>query len=226
MNMLKVTRIFDCLPAFCSNYACCRSCCPVCSNPRPASSEKLEAGLDTLYSGVLRATLNLTNGFDYKEVHPNFKGLSPEGEVSVVPLHNHLVELDFCVRNCRSNIRSKELVGMAPHSPRRVKMQTASMEYLSRSRRSKQEAILRNQDIHHRNENYTGITDLRLLFAHRLNGFYLNPGGSTLPSGSSLPTGKTEENPLTAAAEGVSICTSSLARNIRTRCWNCIILPA
>ena len=203
MNMLKVTRIFltACLPFAAATHVAGQAC-PACSNPALQSSEKLEAGLDTLYSGVLRTTLNLTNGFDYKGGHPNFKGLSPEGEVSVVPLHNHLVELDFLRTELSLEYTFKKNWSAWLRIPLDVKMQTASMEYPEPVTPLEQEAILRNRDIHHRNENYTGITDLRLLFAHRLNGFLFKSGRLDFALGSSLPTGKTEENPLTAAAEG------------------------
>lgn len=69
--------------------------CPACSNPALQSSEKLEAGMDTLYQGAFRATLNITNGFDYQGGHFSDHGLSPEGKVIEVPLHEHIVELDF-----------------------------------------------------------------------------------------------------------------------------------
>ncbi len=176
--------------------------CPACSNPALQSSEKLEAGLDTLYSGALRATLNLTNGFDYQGGHPNFKGLSPEGEVIAVPLHNHLVELDFLRTELSLEYTFKRNWSAWLRIPLDVKMQTASVEFPEPVTPLEQEAILRNRDIHHRNENYSGISDLRLLFAHRLNGFLFKTGRLDFALGSSLPTGKTEENPLTAAAEG------------------------
>jgi hypothetical protein len=69
--------------------------CPACSNPALQSSEKLEAGLDTLKKGNFRATLNVTNGFDYQGGHPHDKGLAQNGQVIIVPLHEHIVELDF-----------------------------------------------------------------------------------------------------------------------------------
>ena len=69
--------------------------CPACSNPALQSSEKLEAGLDTLQKGFLRFTLNVTNGFDYQGGHPNYRGLTSDGQVITVPMHEHIVSLDF-----------------------------------------------------------------------------------------------------------------------------------
>lgn len=177
--------------------------CPACSNPALQSSEKLEAGLDTLRNGSFRTTLNLTNGFDYQGGHPNYKGLSPEGEVFAVPLHNHVVKLDFVRTELALEYTFGENWSAWLRIPYDVKMQTASVLYPEPVTPLEQEAILRNRDIHHRNENYTGISDLRLLFAHRLNGFLFKNGRLDLAAGASLPTGRTEENPLTAAAEGI-----------------------
>ncbi len=176
--------------------------CPACSNPALQSSEKLEAGLDTLHKGQFRTTLNLTNGFDYQGGHPNFKGLSPEGDVIEVPLHNHVVELDFVRTESSLEYTFAENWSAWLRIPYDVKIQNASIEYPLPVTTTEKEAILRNRDIHHRSKTYTGISDLRLLIAHRRNGFLFENGRLDFALGTSLPTGRTEENPLTAGEQG------------------------
>ena len=69
--------------------------CPACSNPALQSSEKLEAGADTLYKGTLRITFNATNGFNYQGGHPEHTQLTPDGQLIEGDQHEHVVDLDF-----------------------------------------------------------------------------------------------------------------------------------
>lgn len=176
--------------------------CPACSNPALQSSEKLEAGLDTLYKEAFRVTLNLTNGFNYQGGHPNRQGLSPDGQVIDVPLHYHKVNLDFIRTELALEYTVATNWTVWLRIPYDVKMQTASVAFVDPVTEYEKEAILRNRDIHHRTENYTGFSDLRLLAARRFIGFLSPKGRLDLALGSSLPVGKTEENPLVLGREG------------------------
>ncbi|MBL4736361.1 MAG: hypothetical protein JKY18_13690 [Flavobacteriales bacterium] len=49
--------------------------CPACSNPALQSSEKLEAGTDTLHKGTFRITLNVTMGIIIREVIRSIRNL-------------------------------------------------------------------------------------------------------------------------------------------------------
>ena len=176
--------------------------CPACSNPALQSSEKLEAGLDTLLSRTFRTTLNLTNGFNFQGGHPNYKGLSPEGELLDVPLHQHTVALDFLRTELSLEYTFARNWSVWLRLPFDLKMQTARVDFPLPVSDVEREAILRNRDIHHRNENYSGISDLRLLLAHRINGFLFKNGRLDFALGTSLPSGKTEQNPLAAGEQG------------------------
>lgn len=176
--------------------------CPACSNPALQSSEKLEAGLDTLNKGTFRTTLNVTNGFDYQGGHPHNEGLSPNGQEIIVPLHEHIVELDFVRTGLSLEYTFKTNWTVWLRVPFDIKMQTASINYLEPVTQYQQEAILRKRDIHHRTETYTGISDFRLLVAHRINGFLSKKGRLDLAFGTSLPIGKTEKDPLAAGETG------------------------
>ncbi|MBI1342442.1 MAG: hypothetical protein GC171_05865 [Terrimonas sp.] len=176
--------------------------CPACSNPALQSSEKLEAGLDTLHKGAFRITLNATNGFNYRGGHPNQRGLSPDGRVIEVPLHDHQVNLDFLRTELALEYTFASNWAVWLRLPYDIKMQTASVAFVNPVTEYEKEAILRNRDIHHRTENYTGISDLRLLAARRFIGFLSPKGRLDLAFGTSLPIGKTEQNPLLLGREG------------------------
>lgn len=176
--------------------------CPACSNPALQSSEKLEAGLDTLQAGAFRFTLNLTSGFNYQGGHPNWKGLTSSGEVIEVPLHDHVVSLDFLRTEFSFEYTFKENWSAWLRVPYDLKHQEASIEYVEPVNEAEQLAILRNRDIHHRNETYTGLSDFRFLVAHRINGVLGKNGRLDVALGSSLPIGRTEGDPLAAGKRG------------------------
>ncbi|MGK7392868.1 MAG: hypothetical protein ACNS60_21110 [Candidatus Cyclobacteriaceae bacterium M2_1C_046] len=176
--------------------------CPACSNPALQSSEKLEAGLDTLKPGNLRFTLNITNGMNYQGGHPNYKGLSENGEIVSVPLHNHNVNLDFLRTELTFEYTFSTNLSLWIRVPYDIKMQDATVEYPLAVTESEKESIFRNRDIHHRNENYYGISDLKLLTAFRKNGFISPNGRLDIAAGISLPTGQIEQNPLKAGQNG------------------------
>ncbi|HRJ30995.1 MAG TPA: hypothetical protein PLV21_03475 [Cyclobacteriaceae bacterium] len=177
--------------------------CPACSNPALQSSEKLEAGADTLRKGAFRTTLNFINGHDYQGGHPNWKGLSPEGSAIEVPLHNHIVSLDFYRFETSLEYTFATNWTIWARIPYDIKAQTATVDFVEPVSDYERESVIRNRDIHHRNETYTGLSDLRFLIAHRFNGFLGASGRLDVAVGSSLPIGKTEDDPLAAKAEGV-----------------------
>jgi len=176
--------------------------CPACSNPALQSSEKLEAGADTLHKGTFRATFNGTGGLNYQGGHKNYSGLTKEGALMEVPEHEHLVNLNFL----RSEF-ALEYTFMTNWSswlriPYDVKIQTATVEFTEVSTPIEQEAIIRNRDNHHRDESYVGLSDLRLFIARRFNGLLGKHGRLDLALGSSLPTGSIEDDPIQAGNNG------------------------
>lgn len=176
--------------------------CPACSNPALQSSEKIEAGLDTLQKGSIRLTFNLTNGFNYQGGHPSWKGLTPDRQVVYAPLHDHIVSLDFLRSEVSLEYVFKTNWSIWMRIPYDMKMQEATIEYIDPVTEEERENIIRNRDIHHRNSTYSGFSDLRLLASHRINGFLSKNGRLDVALGSSLPVGRTEGNPLTAGKNG------------------------
>jgi hypothetical protein len=172
--------------------------CPACSNPALQSSEKLEAGLDSLKKGSLRLTLNATNGFNFRGGHFNSLGLSPEGTILDVPQHEHIVDLNFMRTELAIEYTIATNLTLWLRIPFDFKAQTASVLFTDPATPSEQQAILANRDNHHRTESYTGLSDFRFLLARRLNNFLGGKGRLDFAIGSTIPLGATEENPLLA----------------------------
>lgn len=176
--------------------------CPACSNPAMQSSERNEAGFNNLEKGKLRLTVNITNGLNYQGGHPNKKGLTPEGETIQVPNHEHLVSLDFVRTEVALEYTFKENFSIWLRAPYDYKAQEASVLYPENVSETEREAILRNRDIHHRSEVYTGFYDTKLLFSRRLIGILHPKARLDIAVGSSIPVGKIENNPLLAGERG------------------------
>jgi len=176
--------------------------CPACSNPAIQSSEKTEAGLDSLGKGDFRVTLNVITGLDYQGGHSNHTGLTPKKEVIDVPLHNHVVELDFSRMEFSFEYTFAVNWTGWLRVPYDIKHQVASIEYVEASSAFEKEAIIRNRDNHHRNETYKGFSDLRFLAARRLAKILTKNDRLDFAIGTSLPIGKTEYNPIKAGENG------------------------
>ncbi len=176
--------------------------CPACSNPALQSSEKLEAGVDTLHKGTFRATFNATGGLNYQGGHPNITGLTHNGQLIDVSEHEHLVSLNFIRSEFALEYTFQTNRSVWLRIPYDVKSQTASVDFGDISTLAQQESIIRNRDIHHRNETYTGLSDFRLFIAHRYNQFLGKKSRLDLAFGTTIPVGKTELDPIQAGNIG------------------------
>ncbi|PCH98359.1 MAG: hypothetical protein COB85_01640 [Bacteroidetes bacterium] len=172
--------------------------CPACSNPALQSSEKLEAGIDTLHKGTFRTTLNVTNGYGYQGGHPERTQFSASGQLVEGGLHEHSVELDFFRIELSLEHTFKTNWSLWLRIPYDIKIQRVGVSFTDNFTEQEKEDIVRNRDIHHRGETYNGISDLRLFAAHRFNKFLGDKARLDVAIGTSLPLGKTEKNPLLA----------------------------
>ena len=92
-----------------------------------------------------------------------------------------------------------DLVGRVPFD---LKRQRASLSPVAPATESEREAMLRNMNLHHRNETYSGLSDLMILVANRRYDL-LRPGDAfKVGFGVTLPTGRTEPNPYQLSAAG------------------------
>ena len=133
--------------------------------------------------------------FDAQGGHLETKGISPDRKVIDVPLHRHHVTLNIF----RVDIGLKYHLGsqwvLEANAPYETKVQEATIEEIEPVTQTELEAILRNQNNHHRNETYTGPRDVDLLLGYRTASFLVESDLLMGRIGTTIPFGKTEEDP-------------------------------
>ena len=145
----------------------------------------------------------MLRGFDSDGGHLETKGLSPTRQVVKSPLHRHLVSLDFRRLDLGVQYSIANNWKVMLSIPYAIKDQDASIEEIEPTSPRDREAILANQDIHHRDETYRGFSDFSLLFSHRRLGILRDSDYLVGSLGSSIPIGKTEENPFSLGDAGL-----------------------
>ena len=145
----------------------------------------------------------MLRGFDSDGGHLETKGLSPTRQVVKSPLHRHLVSLDFLRLDLGVQYSIANNWKVMLSIPYAIKDQDASIEEIEPTSPRDREAILANQDIHHRDETYRGFSDFSLLFSHRRLGILRDSDYLVGSLGSSIPIGKTEENPFSLGDAGL-----------------------
>ena len=143
----------------------------------------------------LRFSLNLLRGFDADGGHLETRGLSPAGDVIQVPLHRHRVSLNVVRLQLDIAYRHTADWDIALSLPFDIKDQDAVIDEIAPVTLGEREAILRNQDIHHRDEVYRGFADARLLVSRGLSNLLRDDDHLMVSVGSSIPIGATEEDP-------------------------------
>ena len=151
----------------------------------------------------LRFSLNLLRGFDADGGHLETRGLSPTGDVIQVPLHRHRVSLDVVRFQLDVAYRLTADWDIALSLPYDIKDQDAFVDEIAPVTLGEREAILRNQDIHHRDEVYRGFADARLLVSHRLPNLLRDPDLLVVSIGTSIPIGATEADPFKLGDAGI-----------------------
>ena len=142
-----------------------------------------------------RFSLYLLRGFDANGGHLETRGLSPTGEVIQGPLHRHNVSLDFFRFQLDIAYRLTADWDIALSLPYDIKDQDAFIDEIAPVTLEERSAILRNQDIHHRDEVYRGFADARLLVSHSLANLLRDTDLLMVSFGTSIPIGATEEDP-------------------------------
>ena len=141
--------------------------------------------------------------FDAQGGHVETEGVSPDGKVINVPLHRHHIKLNIF----RVDIGLKYQFGsqwlLEANVPYETKAQEATIEEIDPVTPAQLDAILRNQNNHHRNETYTGLADADVLLAHHMHGILKDDDFFTGRIGTTIPFGKTEEDPWKLGAAGL-----------------------
>ncbi len=164
----------------------------------------MEAGpVSAKQKGSSRIVFQTVSGFDFEGGHLEDHGLSPEGALVDVPLHEHLVSLDFTRLEFEYDYTFKDNWDLWFRLPYEIKRRRASIGLLAPASAAEEEAMERNKGIHHDNETLTGPSDFKLLVAHRKLKLLREGDGLDIAFGTSLPTGATQKDPFKAAAAGL-----------------------
>ena len=145
----------------------------------------------------------MLHGFDANGGHLEAKGLSPTGQVIKAPQHRHLVSLDFLRVDVGIEYSFAGNWKVFLSVPYEIKNQDASIEEIDLASSAEKQAILANQNIHHRDEVYRGFADFSLLLSHRRGGIFRDGDLLVASLGTSIPIGKTEEDPFKLGDAGL-----------------------
>ena len=143
--------------------------------------------------------------FNAQGGHLETKGISPEGNVITVPLHRHHVTLNIFRVDVGLKYYFNSHWMLEANIPYEVKTQQATVEELADypTTPTEMEAILRNRDIHHRNESYTGLTDTNVQLGYNGQGLLHENDFFIARIGTTVPFGKTEEDPWKLGDQGL-----------------------
>ncbi len=109
--------------------------------------------------------LNVTSGFNLEGGHDELHGLDANDNLIDVPLHRHAVSLDFTRIEAEVQHTLRDGWDVWLRVPYDVKDQSVSIKLVDPATDAEQQAMERNSWIHHRDDTYQGISDLKLLAA-------------------------------------------------------------
>ena len=133
--------------------------------------------------------------FDAQGGHLETKGVSPNGKVIDVPLHQHHVTLNIFRVDIGLKYQFDSQWMLEANVPYETKVQEATIEEIEPVSQAERAAIVRNRNNHHRNETYTGLTDANILLGYHAVSLFKKSDVLMGSIGTTLPFGKTEEDP-------------------------------
>ncbi len=142
-----------------------------------------------------QADFSMMRSFDAQGGHLETKGISPEGAVIDVPLHRHHVTLNIFRVDVGLKYHLRPRWRLEANVSYETKTQEATIEEIKQVSPAQREAILHNQNNHHRSETYTGPTDMNVLLGHQVQGLFRENDFLLGRIGTTIPLGKTEEDP-------------------------------
>ena len=141
--------------------------------------------------------------FDAQGGHEEAKGVSPDGRVIEVPLHRHHVKLNIFRVDIGLKYQLASEWTLEANVPYETKIQEATIEEIEQITQVQREAILRNQNNHHRNDTYMGLADADVLLGYHTHGLLKDSDFLMARIGTTIPFGKTEEDPWKLANNGL-----------------------
>ena len=150
-----------------------------------------------------RINVNMLVSPDAQGGHLESRGLSSTRGVVDAPLHRHHVALSTYRIDVGLQYLLSDRWSLQATVPYAVRDQEASIEWIDPVSPEDRQAILRSRDIHHRNETYTGFSDVDLLLGYKVRGFFKTDDALSARLGTTIPIGKTEENPWELGDTGI-----------------------
>lgn len=136
-----------------------------------------------------------TRRFNAQGGHHETKGISASGAIIDVPIHRHQVKLNVVRFDIGFKYNINQNWRVEAGLPYEIKSQDASIVNVEPYDTEQKKAMLRNQDIHHRNETYRGVSDMDLLLGYTRHGLLRQRDMLVVKFGTTLPLGKTEKDP-------------------------------
>ena len=156
-----------------------------------------------LQAGTFRFAFNTVRGFGFEGGHLETNGLNTNGQVIPVPLHRHEITLDYLQMELEFEYAWADRWSLLMRIPYEIKDQKAKINFLEAATLEERQAITRNQDIHHRNKQYQGLTDFTLLARNYRQGLLRKGDSLEVSAGTTLPVGKTEADPYELGDRGL-----------------------
>lgn len=122
----------------------------------------------------------------------------------LVPLHRHEVKLNVVGFDFGLKYHFNNNWRLEASLPYEIRSQDASIVEVEPADSVQKEAMLRNQDIHHRNETYRSISDMDLLLGYTTHGILMEHDTLFAKFGTTLPFGKTEDDPWILGDKGLT----------------------
>ncbi|MEE2822242.1 MAG: hypothetical protein VYA53_04595 [Acidobacteriota bacterium] len=110
-------------------------------------------------------------------------------------MHRHEVSLDSLRLELELGIQFHRSWSLKFRLPYDIKHQQSQVKFIEEITEEQRIATLKNQYIHHRTENYSGLSDLMVLANFQKVGLFREGDFLSASFGSTLPTGRTEEDP-------------------------------
>ena len=133
--------------------------------------------------------------FDAQGGHLETKGISADRKVIDVPLHRHHITLNIFRIDVGLKYQLNSEWMLEANVPYETKIQEATIEEIDPVTPADREAILRNQNNHHRNETYVGLADADVFLGYRTQGLLIKNDFFMARIGTTIPFGKIEEDP-------------------------------
>ena len=117
--------------------------------------------------------------------------------------HRHEVKLNVVRFDVGLKYRISQQWRLEAALPYEIKDQTAGIPDIeSVDDPDQKDAMLRYQNIHHRNQTYRGISDMDILLGYNRQGILMENDSLTAKFGTTIPLGKTEDDPWKLGAMG------------------------